>query len=394
MDPTDLPPTPTPDSATDAADGGWTVESHSAPSDLPPLDTTAATLNVERATAPAEVTTDDPSQTKEVTETAGAVATPPAAKPAKHKPSLDERRKSLTTEIDTLTFTKHQTAREIAEAQTELTRLRAERAALGAAPAETSTKPAEPPARPGPAARPRYRDFETDEDYETALGAWQTRRDEAMKADITQGLDARLERQRAEEVFVSRLSQAKQAHPDWDEKAETLKTVRSPWANPQGQAAPFLADVIQNDPDAGAEFLYRLGADPELAQAAATLQPTRPVRDAIVLSSSPTHLLAYFATPDGQRVFEQLKGMHPVRLHQAVGALSARVTAATSGPVVPVLHPMTGAVPSAKPPVGSPRARESTGSGTMSQSFEDWMAAEDAKDRASRVRDAGMAVTR
>jgi hypothetical protein len=147
---------------------------------------------------------------------------------------------------------------------------------------------------------------------------------------------------------------------------------------------------VQQSDDPG-EMLYWLMSDLDRARSLAELHPNRELRDAIVVASSPQQLLEHFATVEGRKDWEELKAMHPLRLNQALGALTTQLKAAPrdSAPAAPA--PITAAVPSAKSPVGSPRARSAPAS-SAAPKFDDWMAEEDAKERAERLRAAGLSV--
>src|SRR3990167_3910295 len=392
--------TATPDAA-DAADGGWTVESNSVPVELAPEDTTA---KAQGATDAYGAAGNEKEGIGDEEPAGSAAVAPPAASastPAKNKgKTLNERKASLTKEIDALTYRKHETDRQFQESAARLAKLRGELVEgesklPGKGPAAPATAVASV-ARPK---HPKYQDFETDELYNAAVATWETAdqqwleaRETALKTDITTGLDARLQRERemsaarvAQDELVGRLEAAREAHADWDEKAGVLADLRSSWVDPSSDLkTPFLSDIGQNTPD-GPEFLYWLATHPTEAQALADLQPTQPLRDAIIIASSPHQLMEHFATLEGQREFQRLKGMHPGQMFQMVGALSARLAAAPGGPTAAAPHPITAAVPSAKPPVGAPRARTDSGSGASPGSFEEFMAAEDAKEKAAKL---------
>ena len=381
-------------SATAQSDDGWKVESASVSVEPAPADTTAKpTETLEKATS------DEPEreahEPAEVTPSAS--ATEPAVK-TKPKGAVTDRKKALTDDINRLTYEKRETEREVARLKAEAAAL-TRRPATEATPATRQTRPTKAALPPRPD-HPEYKEFETDEDYNAAVAKWRTddaawleARETALKTDITGGVEARLRTERAmqaarqaEEDTLARIDEVRVQHDDWDEKQPALANIVSPWADPErGVKAPFLSDVVQSSPESG-EILYWAMSEPEAAQAFANLRPTRAMRDAVVESSSPLQLVQHFATPEGQREFAQLQAMHPIRLMQMVGALSARLAAASSGPASTAPHPITSAHPSAKPPVGTPRARTETGPAAPTTDFTDWMAQEDAKDNAARRR--------
>jgi len=406
-------------------DDGFTHESASVLFTPPPIDTTvgaesaaeappveAVAIDVVSDAEPpsdeqAEPPISDPSQESASLDTA------PAPKSQKKKgPTLSERTAALKKDVDTLTYQKHQTQREMDEAAARLASMRAEVADLEA----KRTGPAAP-TQPVPAVtasdavgpmpeHPKYRDFATDEEYETAVGqwrtdtaTWQTARETALEQRITGGIDSRLTAaQRAEAArhadtaLAQRIDAARAKYPDWAAKTAALQRLRSAWYDPAahgaGSTTPFLSDLAQHHDTDGAELLPWLGSDPARAQVLADLRPTRPLRDALVLAPSLLPLLDFFVTPDGARAFEELKGMHPIRMNHALGTLSARLMAASRGSA-PAAHAMTQAVPPAKPPVGMPGAR-GAGAPAATQSFDDWYEAENRRELAERKRLAGI----
>lgn len=408
----------------DAADGGWTSESHSAleaVSDIP-IDTTAQKSGVATAASVASVdgdaadddaiasgdVHDDGADSTAQAETTAAAKT--AAKPKKG--TIERRQAALTKEINTLTHTRATTAKEVEDNQRELVRLRGERAALEAdiaakKPPVAGAKAVPTAAVPGAApVRPKMADFDDLTKFDEALGQWETdltayqaTREQALRDDITKGVDSRLgteaqerDRQAHYERLGEKLKTGKAARPDWDATATAFKAVdlRSSWHDPtkHGNPTPFLSDVTQHAEDP-AEVLYwtmKLATeDPDRAQRVADLLPTKELRDAVIMAPSPVALLEHFSTEEGAAEFEHLKGMHPVRLYQAVGALSATLLAASSGPAGATPPPITQAHPSAKPPAGTPRARDAgTATPNAPFVFEKWMAEEDAKEAAAR----------
>ena len=404
---------PVPVGADAAADDGFTIESHSVPQEPVPLDTTekheyssttAATDGVREPGDPPDA--DGTTTESEGTDaTADKAAASPAAKPPK-KGTIERRTAALTKDIDALTAKRTQAQQEYQQEQTRLATLRAEAAAV-----EAKLKPPAPPAAAAPLARPdhpQYKDFETDEQYDAAVAAWRTKdqqwldaRDKALEDRITSGVDSRLQRQReaataeeADAALVSRLDVAREAHPDWNEKVEPLKDLQSSWYDKtqHGKAtAYFLSDIGQNAED-GPEFLYWLGTvaleDPDRAQRLADLLPTKALRDVIILSS-PQKLMEHFSSDEGVKEFNLLKAMHPDRMKLAVGALSARLSAADRGPAGLAPPPITKATPSAKPPAGAPPNLSRPAATGKAPPFLDWMAQEDEKERRQKILDMG-----
>ena len=421
-----------PDESAGVKDDDFVIESFSAPNAF--TETPADTTDIEeppKKAAPSPVAdvvvdegdeppvadsadADDPGQQSQsrLGKTADPVAT---AK--KNKKPLDKRTSQLQHEVATLTHAKHRTRTELdadekrlADVRREIADLEAKRS--GAPPAREPVRaPATSAAEAAMPEHPKYRDFETDEAYEAAVAkwrtedvpTWQTAREQALEQRITQGVDSRFRgadseaaQRAAERRVVSALQKVRDGKPDWNEKAANLKDVTSSWYDPEkhgDQTTPFLTDLARTrmamGQEDGAELLYFLAEDPDRAQVLADLLPNRPIRDAIVHAPSALVLLEHFATENGQRDFEALKQMHPIRANQAIGALSARLAGASSGSLAQP-HPITQAHPSARPPAGTPGARGS-GSPPGKQSFEDWMKSEDDKELVARKRALGIA---
>ena len=369
----------------DTADGGWAVESHSAPADPAPVDTTAGTIETASAAGPI-ATTDDGS------ESAGAMAgadTPPEVHAAAVT-LAGSRKDKKARRYQEQERARHDAERRVADLERrnqELeTRLRAPvpAAAVVAAPVAA--------AMPDP---PRYADFETDEDYQAAVtkwkqdvSTWQTGRDEALERKITGGIDARLTREReslemvaAQRALDGRLADMRAQHPDFAEQvaknAAVLEAVRF-------DKSPFIQDLVMSTPD-GAEFLNDLVRDPDLATALGDLPiPTRPLRDAVARSPVARALMKYFATDDGRDDFDRLRGLHPLDVFREVGRLETRLETADRGSVASA-HPISHAAPPARPPVGTPRARDVASAQSPAGDFDTWMADEDRKEQAARA---------
>ena len=417
--------------APDDDDSGFVSESQSVPFTTAPMDTTAGVEEASQASDIAEDAVEDETPaapagaTREESASAATREATPVAGTTPAKKTLGQRIAALKKEVDTHTHAKHQTIRERDAAAAELASLRAQiesvKREAGAPPATDARQPAaQASVATAPAAMPKhpsYRDFATDEEYEAAVEKWhgdvakfQEDRETALAAKIEAGLDTRLKSREDEDAaradesaFAERVSAVAATHPDFMEKAEALGTLRSSWYRPEthdrvggdGQRnpipTPFLSDLFRNHPD-GPEMGYWLGSDLARAQVLADLLPNRPLRDAILLSPSIRPLLEHFATPEGVQEFDALKGMHPARVNQAIGALSVRLSTASRGSVAPV-RPITGARPPARPPVGAPGAQGSTSSAAgpaPGQSFDAWMAEEDARERREKLKLAGV----
>ena len=331
-------------------------------------------------------------------------AAAPAKKP--NKVPLAARTADLKAEINKLTHEKHKTraeadqaARDLAEIRAEITARQAQRP--GAEPAVKAAPKADPDPMPE---HPDYRKFETDEAYDEAVkthrkdvAGWQTRRTEALKRELTETVDGRLQSRtaaetarRVDDTIVKTLDSVRQDRPDWQEKAHALKDLTSAWYDPKTMGrspTPFLTDLasslLSQGSTEGAELLDFLGSDVDRAQRIADLRPTRPLRDALETAPSVIPLLDHFATDDGAQEFEALKRMHPTRMFQALGMLYARLVPASRGSG-PAVHHVTKAAPSYRPQVGSPGARRESGTRSEPDNFEGWMADEDTKEQAAR----------
>ena len=414
-----------------AEDDGFIIESASVPFTQAPLDTTLSAEEpakepVAAVVAPARTDGEDSASAAEAKTGAEPVAAAEAGAPAKgpksRKPS--ERVAELRHEIDTLTHTKHRTVEETRELEAKRETLRAEivdldkkkAAAAGTSPAPTAAAEDTEPEHP------KYRDFGTDEEYETAVATWKTnhrgwsdRRLEALKKDITDGVEARftsadqdVAQRTAMSTMVQTLTKVSAGLPDWDEKADALSAVRSSWFDPTRHIgadgkpvyAPFLADLAQtlmmDGAEEGATLLHWLGTDPDRAQRLADLQPNKFVRDAIVHAPSVTPLLDFFASEEGAAEFERLNQMHPLRMNQALGALSLRLQPAPRGSGA-AAHPVTQARPSARPPVGSPGARvdpaRQGASESQYQGIPGWMLDDETKDVQTHAKERGVSLS-
>lgn len=404
------------DDSASVSDDDFVVESFSAKDAFtpPPADTTVAVLDDE---APADAMAAEPEAVEDDADAVAVegeasesrLARPESkAEPAKPKNKVPaaKRTQALKHEIDTLTYKRREEERRLEALRREIAEAETKRPAAKASPvAEVKDEP-----KPLPTI-PKYRDYATDEEYEAAVGAYHTELAAAiadqqtrLERRITEGVESRFrsagdeaEMASAERQFLTTLEKVRSDKPDWNARAENLKTLTSAWYNPEthGDAtAPFLSDLARTrlsmGLEDGGEMLYWLGEDGDRAQSLADLFPTRPLRDALVHAPSVMPLLEHFATPEGQQEFETLKRMHPLRVNQAIGALSVRLAGASRGSSVGS-HSITKALPSARPPAGTPGARSAPAAGRK-QTFDDWMCAEDEKELLAKKRAAGIAV--
>jgi hypothetical protein len=387
----------------DATDGGWSVESHSKDAVTPPADTTEATAGDEFAeSAPARTVTTSAPPAK------ASAAAPSSSAKSKKKQTFQER-------IDELTGKKGQAERELSAANGRVADLERRLANLETRPA-SAAQPAEqerPAARAAaPAAAdplalpdpPKYVDFDTDAAYTAAVAQWRTdtnavlvAREAKIKADVSAEVDGRFaaksveEQSRAAEAQVlGRIGQIAVAHPDFPELMQANAQV---FAAITREKAPFIHDIITNTADGG-ELFYDLAKDPEVALALAELPiPTRPLADAVRSSPAARALMNHFATDAGREDFLRLRQLHPVRVLAEVGKLEHVLETADSGSVKSAPRPITNAVPPARPPVGSPRARDPQAPGSSHTPFDQWMADEDARELAERRARVGASAT-
>lgn len=368
----------------DTADGGWTVESASVPPEVetPPV---APAIPAVRP-APLAAREDD-----EDREEAPAAAGPDGAE----KVSRRVRKAQRYEEMERAKGEAERTA-DTARRENETLRKRLE--ALERGDTAATVVPPKPDVAPvGPARCPKLSEFDSEEAFDEALEKWHqdglVARETALRNTLTGEVETRLERERTERAqaesqrrFEDRLRAVGEAHPDLKDKIAAHADV---FAGITADKAPFLFDVISNT-DTGAELLPRFADRPDLAEALAELPiPTRPLRDAVVRSSVPELLMEHFATRDGREEYLQLRTLHPVDAIRAIGALEARLSAATSGSAGGAPEPITSAVPSVRPPVGSPRARDVSSSAAPPPDFEKYMADEDAKDLAAKLKRIG-----
>lgn len=437
----DLTPPPDPSDAA-GSDADWAVESHSASVEPPPLDTTAGKATPEPAAAveaaegvadaQAGAGDDDGAVDAGVTtrgageESASAAGRPPrddAGRFAKGKTTTTPKPRSSPTartsqlqgDIDRLTHLKHKTAGEIAQLEAKRAALLKETGGTTAPGAPVAAAPATgqkadiaaPKPMPEP---PNYRDFATDEEYETArnkwhadVATWHTGETERLKADITSGVEARFKSSEqaaasaaSEAEFTGRIEAERAKHADWDQQIAGLKDLRSSWYDPAfhgvDTTTPMLSALVRFHPE-GPGLLPWLGSDPERAQLIADLMPTPAIGNALMHVPSLQTVLDHFTTPEGVQEYEALRAMHPQQVAVAMGALSARLGAgAAPRGSAPAPRPITSAVPPAKPPVGAPGARGAAPA-KSEDSFESFMAAEDAKDQEKRRQLAGLPAT-
>ena len=390
-----MPPetlTPDPKVDADATDGGWDVESASAPDAVTDpsghASASTATLQPTGGEEPPKPVDGDVKGDAEGDDEGDELppSVPPVAAQSAERPKTRKEKKAAR-------YAENERKRREAEEREQVARdeaadLRRQLDAKSAPPAPPAEKMA--PARQ---ARPKLADFETEEAFDIALSAWHEgelkAREETLRTMLTTELDQRLARERIEAdartqdaLVQSRMAAMIEAHPDYPEKARANAEVFKEIKN------PFLQDIILST-ELGPELLYQCADQPDVAEALGELPlPTRPLRDAVVRSSVPDRLMVYFAT-DGREDYDRLLRLHPIDVIREIGKLEARLEAAERGSVSSAPVPVTSAAPPVRPPVGSPLARDNRNAGVPPR-FEDWMTQEDANEKAARLRAAGL----
>ncbi len=326
-----------------------------------------------------------------------------------------DRVETLQQQIGTKTFELRSTEREIAKRKAELDAIDRE---IAARKAGAETPAAGKDGKPAVAAtaapaelpeHPKYRDFATDDEYEAAVAKWKVdvqavmaARETALKTDIEKSIDTRLssrdqvaQAKTVRDVVARTLQAVAAEYDDWGDHADALETIRSSWFDPEKHGdnqAPFLHDLaftrLQEGDAEGGHLLRFYGEDAERAQALADLLPTRGLRDALVVAPHIRKVLAYFATDEGAKEFENLSRMPAARVSLAVGALSARLGAASGGTARPA-HSITKATHPGGHTRGDAKGRGQVAAKPAAASgdeFEAFMAQEDAKEQAARER--------
>ena len=377
---------PTPDDASD----GWAVESESVPdaTAIPPDDTTAAAGADEADAAPT------PPAVETVPAADAAPAAPSTPRATGAAPEGDRgpsgRKVKKTERYQSNERARHDAERTAADLKRDRDALAArvqalETAQAGAQGTQTPTV-AESAAALDQAAkdtglppRPKLSAFDTEAEYEAALETWTTaafqKREKALRASLSTELraeiDVREQTARTAAVWEVKFNAMRAAHPDFVEKAAAAKAVTSQIKN------PFVQDLVVTSPG-GAELLYRLVED---------------LRDALVSVPAPYPLFDYLTTPKGREVYERIRTLPPVEGVLELGRVLAGLGAAEArGSALPV-HDITQAIPSARPPAGSPRARShGSGAGGSEEPFDfaAWVESENKADDLKRAREHGL----
>ena len=371
-------------------ESGWKTESHSVASQAAPEDTTLDSTSDHGETPPVDAAPTPPPQE-------------PTSRDERPTPSVVPKKKPLASvqaRIDKAVLAQRTAERRaeeaVARAQALEEKLQEHTPPPGRA-GETTPKTVAPVPSPTPAPAvsgrglptpPQYVNFETDADYQAAVAAWNDEvevafatREAKLKAELAAESVARIRQTETEAKFAEMQAQHPDFHDLVEANHETFKAIDS----------FFVQDMVVNTPEGG-ELLYVLASNPDLALALGSLPlPSRPLADAVRSSPAALALMQHFATDAGREAFLALRTLPLDAVYREIGRLEARVDIADRGPVTR-LHPITSAVPPAKPPVGSPRAREGQRVGAPAGRFDDWMKEEDAKERALRLRAAGVPI--
>ncbi len=304
--------------------------------EAPEADASAATETDPETETPAVAEPPAPEATAEEPKKPEAKAKEPRQETAK------ERKARLQAEINAHVREREEVRRQIAAEQRRLADLRASATPAPAPSPTTST----PPVAPSPSTQaqtfaepePEWATFDeqgkTFDEYQKEHRKWDDRRLEFMLSERDRQTRAQIEREQREHAIRTqqeqaarahdeRIAKARAAHPDFDQVVKTnLKDV------PQ---VPFVRDLVRHHP-AGAEVLYQLGADRDLAIAVADVfsrSATNAMVDAVVSMENPMPLLAYFAERPEEA--DRIADMPPRLALVALGKLTSRLEPAKTG---------------------------------------------------------------
>lgn len=263
---------------------------------------------------------------------------------AETKSRRARRRQSIQDEIDDLSRRRGDLRRDVETDEAKLVALRQEMARLGTKPAEAA------PAADDPEPTPEQ--FDTYEKYVRAAGRWEARQ-EARR--VQQEIDRKLADERAvrerdasdrsqRAVLAehhARVAAARAAHQDYDKVIAAQSDLRVP--QPLYEAIPFSP--------VGAEVMYHLAKNPDVADALMESPISAPMRDAIMDSTATLapKLLSFLASNPDECM--RLASLPPRAALKEMGKLEARLDVATSGPTL-AAAPVTKA-PKPIKPVGS-----------------------------------------
>lgn len=293
-----------------------------------------------------------------------AAATAAVEKPKK---SASQRQAELQARINAETRAYHETRRQREAEAAELTRIRQEREALAAAPKPTAEKPVW---------SKMEEQGKTYDEFVDARDEWvraQVRAD-FEKGQAEQRQRAHQERSAGEQARAAaahekRINDAVLKHADFLEVIDkNLKDIPD---------SPFLVEVVQGH-EQGAELLYHLAQNPDEARVLTTLQPSKPMRDALRYSDMPVEVLSYFAQHPQE--FDRLNRLHPAPALVALGEIHAQLKGAKNGsPVAAVSN----AKPPTRPVVGG-RTNTSTKHASDMEFSPEWIRAENAREAEKR----------
>lgn len=269
--------------------------------------------------------------------------------------------------------------------------------AAGKDPADKRTPPADalPAAKDDP--KPTWKAFQEEgktwDEYTEAKDAWSDRDHERTKRDLVESVRRDVGRhatvQQKAVQFQDAVKAARAAHEDYDVVVSELSMDNT----------PFIASMVANSPQ-GAELLYYLGQNAEIAYDLAELTPpvTLPsgrvgvspshavILEAVVTSPDPAKLLAKLLDPASDH-FERISGLSGARAYREITALEKEGdpapvsdpgrsrTVPTKKPAAPPLRPPQGAAAAG----GESRAADDGASDPFSPT---WIQQENAKERA------------
>lgn len=269
-----------------------------------------------------------------------------------------KRQETLQARIDDATFQLRETERQLEARRREL-------------------DPDAPPARRAPAAdapppedvKPTWKVYQEEgkswDDYTADKDAWQDREFDRRTAKVATQTKTEVAQTQAvqakAQAFLGRVNAAREAHPDYDAVVGGLTM----------ENTPFIANLAANS-EQGAELLYYLGQNPEIAEDLAALTPPVEIRgrlthhpshaailEALRTSPKPAELLTKLLDPQSEH-FERIAGLS--------GAQAFRELLKLEGDAAPVQTPgRSPATPqrrTAAPPLRPPQGAAAAGDGT------------------------------
>lgn len=181
-----------------------------------------------------------------------------------------------------------------------------------------------------------------------------------------------VELETAKRAHAAKLQATRDRYPDFNQVTARIEHLR----------APYLAELIIRT-DIGGDIAYQLGQHVEEAEVLASIQPTRPVIEALRLSSGLPKLLSHFAQhPDELR---RLNTLSEVAAVLELGRLSERLAVAPSATTAAVPS-ITNAKPPTRPVGGAPIARETQAASSEMDFGPEYVQAENRAEAQARSR--------